>query len=46
MSGFPVTTAALPSALSVTVALEFMPALNQNPTAKPRPWFGPSGAVQ
>src|SRR3954454_9640246 len=46
MSGLPVTTAALPSALTVTVALEFMPALNQNPTATPRPWLAPSGARQ
>ena len=37
ISGFPVMTAALPSALKVTVALELMPALNQNPQASPRP---------
>src|SRR5947209_4305631 len=46
ISGLPVTTAALPSPLSVTVALEFMPALNQKPTAIPRPWLGASGAFQ
>ena len=40
MSGLPVTTVALPSLSSETVALEFMPALNQKPHATPRPWFG------
>ena len=45
MSGLPVTTAALPSAPSVTVALELMPALNQKPQARPRPCSGPSGAL-
>jgi hypothetical protein len=46
MSGFPVTTAALPSMFSVTVALEFIPALNQKPQAMPRPWLAPRGAFQ
>ena len=32
-----VMTAALPSMLSITVALEFMPALNQKPRASPLP---------
>ena len=44
MSGEPVTTLTVPSSLTCTTALEFRPALNQNPLATPRPWFGPSGA--
>ena len=44
MSGLPVMTAAPPSSLIWTVALELEPKLNQNPLAAPRPWLGPSGA--
>ena len=46
MSGEPTTTVAVPSSLTCTVALEFMPPLNQNPLAMPRPWFGPRGSLR
>ena len=41
MSGLPVTTAAVPSSLRLTVADDCSPMLNQNPVATPRP--APSG---
>ncbi len=45
MSGLPVRTTAEPSALTLTVALDCIPALNQKPAATPRPWFSPSSAL-
>ena len=38
----PVTSAMVPSALTVTVAEDWLPPLNQKPMATPRPRFGPS----
>ncbi len=38
----PVTRAIVPSALTVTVAEDWLPPLNQKPMATPRPRFGPS----
>ena len=45
ISGLPVRTTAEPSSLTLTVALDCMPALNQKPLAIPRPWFSPSCAL-
>ena len=44
MSGFPVTTTAVPSSPTCTAAVDSPPTLNQKPTATPRPWLGPSGS--
>jgi hypothetical protein len=46
MSVEPSTRLTLPSALTLAVALDFRPTLNQNPDATPRPRFSPpSGAA-
>ena len=41
----PVMTLAVPSVWIFTVADDCMPALNQNPAAKPRPRLGPFSSL-